>query len=80
MVTMKEAETLITALVPFNAGTLTGGWERYDDTSNGYVVRSYGVLIAETYNNYNGLSTDAYSFSKTTSKHANMVKRAWQLT
>jgi hypothetical protein len=79
MATMKEAEMLITALLPFSTGTLTGAWERYDETSNGYVVRSYGVLIAESYKNYNGLSTDAYSFSKTTSKHANLVKRAWDI-
>ena len=76
--TLKEAELKLIMTRPFNTGTLSGAWEQYDkDGTEGYVVRSYGVLIAESYKNYNGLATDAYSYSKTTSKHANIVKRAW---
>lgn len=78
MITIKQAEESIKALEPFNAGNLTGNWEQYDkDGTKGYVVRSYNVLIAEAYKNYNGLATDAYDYSKTTRTHANIVKRAW---
>ena len=41
--TLAEAEKLIAALMPFNAGTLTANWEQYDKETKGYVVRSYGV-------------------------------------
>ena len=77
--TLNEATNAIAHYETFNAGNLTGAWEDYDKTSKGYVVRSYGVLIAEAYNRYNGLATDAYNYSQTTSKHANIVKRAWGL-
>jgi hypothetical protein len=72
--TMAQAEELLKAKEPFSAGSLTA--ERHDLL---YVVKSYGVLIAEDryYNAY--VFTDAYTHSKTTSKHANMVKRAWGL-
>jgi len=77
--TLKEATNAIAHYETFNAGNLTGAWEDYDSTSKGYVVRSYGVLIAESYNRFSGLATDAYQYSVTTSKHANLVKRAWGL-
>jgi hypothetical protein len=77
--TLKEASNAIAHFETFNAGNLTGAWERYDKTSHGYVVRSYGVLIAESYGRFKGLATDAYNYSVTTSKHANIVKRAWGL-
>ena len=79
MMTLNEAREAIAHYQTFNAGNLSGAWERYDSVSNGYVVRSYGVLIAEAYNRYNGLATDAYNYSQTTSKHANIVKKAWGL-
>jgi hypothetical protein len=76
--TLKEAERHIANREPFHTGTLSGAWEQYDkDGTQGYVVRSYGVLIAEAYKNFAGLATDAYQYSVTTSKHANIVKRAW---
>jgi hypothetical protein len=77
--TLNEAKLSIAKFEPFNAGNLTGAWEDYDKTSRGYVVRSYGVLIAEAYGRYAGLATDAYQYSVTTSKHANIVKTAWGL-
>jgi hypothetical protein len=77
--TLKEATNAIAHYETFNAGNLTGAWERYDSTSNGYVVRSYGVLIAESYGRVSALATDAYNYSQTTSKHANLVKKAWGL-
>ena len=77
--TLAEASEHIRNLEPFHTGTLSGAWEQYDADSEGYVVRSYGVLIAESYKRYNGLATDAYYYSATTSKHANLVKKAWGL-
>lgn len=77
--TQAEAKELLNSLEPFNAGSLTAAWERYDSESNGYVVRSYGVVIAEFYKTFQGLAVDAYSHSKTTSKHANLVRKAWSL-
>lgn len=78
--TIAQAATHIANLEPFHTGTLSGAWEKYDwDGTEGYVVRSYGVLIAESYKNYNGLATDAFNYSATTSKHANIVKKAWAI-
>jgi hypothetical protein len=77
--TLNEATNAIAHYETFNAGNLTGAWEDYGHGTRGYVVRSYGVLIAESYFNYAGLATDAYDYSVTTSKHANIVKRAWGL-
>jgi hypothetical protein len=79
MKTLKEATNAIAHYETFNAGNLTGAYERYDAWSCGYVVRSYGVLIAESYGRVSALATDAYNYSQTTSKHANLVKKAWGL-
>lgn len=77
MMKLNEAKEAIAEYQPFNAGNLTGAWEDYGHGTRGFVIRSYGVLIAESYFNYSGLATDAYNYSVTTSKHANIVKRAW---
>jgi hypothetical protein len=77
--TLNEARNAIAHYETFNAGNLTGAWEDYGKGTKGYVVRSYGVLIAESYNRFSGLATDAYQYSVTTSKHANIVKNAWGL-
>ncbi len=72
--TLSEASELLAKREPFNAGSLTA--EKHDLL---YLVKSYGTLIAEDryYNSY--IFEDAYTHSKTTSKHANIVKRAWAL-
>lgn len=50
-----------------------------------YVVRSYGVAIAihatdaRDAEYFKHIREDAYDYSVTTSKHANIVKRAWGL-
>jgi hypothetical protein len=87
--TMKEAEELLAEKFAFNAGSLTAKME-YIDLGEpapiyAYVVRSYGVAIAihgsdsfaDEY--FKHIRFDAYDHSVTTSKHANMVKRAWRL-
>ena len=74
MITLKQAEQALANREQFNAGNLTG--EVHDRL---YVVKSYGTLIAEDryYNAY--VFSSAYEHSSTTSKHANIIKRAWGL-
>lgn len=74
--TLAEAEQHLRNLEPFHTGTLSALWSDFDDTS--YCVYSYGVLIAEGGYSFTGFIHDgAYDYSKTTSKHANLVKKAW---
>lgn len=47
------------------------------DFDNRYIVRSYGVEIADY--SEKAIHPKAYSHSKTTSKHANIVAKAWGL-
>jgi hypothetical protein len=74
--TINEAKQLLADRQPFNAGTLTANYEDIGESLR-YIVRSYGVEIAD----YTEGTTHptAYQHSKTTSKHANIVKRAWGL-
>lgn len=78
--TLKEAELALATCTPFTAGNLSGAIE--DGDALVYVVRSYGVAIADIplFIANGGVYPDAYSHSKTTSKHANIVKRVWNLT
>ena len=72
MKTLKEAKELLAYGKPFNAGNLTANIE-----GEFYVVRSYGVIIAYMGTYHLEIAEDAYSHSKTTSHHANIVRRAW---
>jgi hypothetical protein len=82
MLTLKEAEQAIQDHQAFTAGNLSAIWyEGYERPI--YSVRSYGVQIAECEDNsleHRFIEEDAYTHSKTTSKHANIVKRAWSLS
>lgn len=73
MITLKEAQEALKARQPFNAGNLTAR-----DNWGCYEVSSYGVVIAyySPFVDYK-IAQDAYKWSKTTSKHANIVKKAW---
>jgi hypothetical protein len=75
--TLKEAEQLLSERVAFNAGTLEADWV-YFGSDDRYIVTSYGVEIADF--TERAIHPKAYTHSKTTSKHANIVKRAWGLT
>jgi hypothetical protein len=83
--TLAEVPELLKALEPFHTGTLSATEESPTYYGGGvdYVVRSYGVIIAiSAYDPSYGfrsltLADDAYNYSKTTSKHANIVKKAW---
>lgn len=83
--TQTEAEQLLAERQPFTTGTLTASIESGTDENNLeipiYVVRSYGVAIAESspFLGKAEIYSNAYTYSKTTSKHTNLVKRAWGL-
>lgn len=79
--TLEEAKELLVNFEEFNAGTLTATNEltASSTTRTLYVVRSYGVIIATSGAYELGVLPSAYTHSKTTSKHANIVARAWGL-
>lgn len=81
--TLAEALGHLMQLRPFHTGTFSGGWENTGGAYE-YVVKSYGVTIAVWQSNdgYGGtgeIFSNAYDYSVTTSKHANIVKKAWDL-
>ena len=78
MATLKQASELLADRQPFTAGNLSAR------VSGGvYEVFSYFTLIAVStpYSpaDLAELMPTAYNHSKTTSKHANIIKRAWGL-
>jgi hypothetical protein len=75
-VAVKDSSWQLEHRLAFNAGNLTAGWENTGRILGDYVVRSYGVPIAVW--RYDG--TEWFTpkrYSVTTSRHTNMVKRAW---
>ena len=70
--TLKQASELLADRQPFTTGTLSAKY----DTAGNYLVFSYDQMIA-------GISTTGLTelnrtrYSNTTSKHLNIVKRAW---
>lgn len=81
--TLKDAQAMLRYRVPFNAGNLSAGISIHDGVRL-YTVYSYGVAIAVA-SSINGeelnpvIIASAYNHSKTTSKHANIVRKAWGL-
>jgi hypothetical protein len=84
-VTLSEASQHLLRFHPFHTGTFSGAWEMTELSGEyqlAYIVRSYGVEIAvhpDEYGHANWIASDAYTHSVTTSKHANIVKKAWGL-
>ena len=82
--TLKEADQLLNKAQSFNAGSLTAIADE-TRTRCEYRVYSYGTKIAEAvWDGSEGdwqffIEPNAYEHSKTTSKHTNIVKRAWGL-
>ena len=76
MNTLKQAETAVAMLEPFNTRTLRGYWyEGYERPM--YAVYSYNERIAEQEGDspeHRWLTEE--KFSQTTSKHLNIGKRA----
>lgn len=72
--TLKQAEQLLAERQPFTTGTLSAKY----DTGGNYLVFSYDTMIAGI--TKGGLiETTKIKYSVTTSKHLNMVKRAWEV-
>ena len=79
-ISLADAGKVLKTLTPFVAGNLSADWEARDGFDI-YTVYSYEEVIAEacyemTPSNYE-VYDHAYDYSPTTSKHANIVKKAW---
>lgn len=69
-----KCETKAAAKVPFNGHTMRADWE--GDT---YTVYSYRTVIA-TYDRVSGnISFNETKYSRTTSRHQGVIRRAWGL-
>jgi hypothetical protein len=77
--TLEESKELLANFESFTTGTFSAAYEMTENSGYlaAYVVRSYGVIIA--FGNTRKVLDSAYTYSKTTSKHANIVARAWGL-
>ena len=77
--TLKEASESLRVREPFTTGTLTGSC----GTTGNYEVSSYGTLIAIDYYTTEEEPAKLWAtdkkYSVTTSKHLNIIKRAWGL-
>ena len=79
--TIEQGARILAQKEPFNAGNFYAvrRCNEFGMFTEWLDVYSYGVMIA-TYNlalHSGVVFQDAYDHSKTTSKHANLVKRAW---
>lgn len=75
--TLAEAKQHLADRVQFHTGTLNGAWETFSGDKF-YVVRSYGTAIAWLADGIKPeVFSSAYTHSTTTTKHANLVKKAW---
>jgi hypothetical protein len=72
-INLGHAQTCIATLDAFSTGTLSGQFE-----DSVFTVRSYGVAIATR--NQNGVIwVNGNKYSQTTSRHTNLVRKAWGL-
>jgi hypothetical protein len=82
-ITIKQAESQIAQLCDFEAGNFAGrrSTNHLGMWTGFYEVWSYGrvVAICNLSTGVRALNDGAYTHSKTTSKHANIVKRVWGL-
>jgi hypothetical protein len=72
--TLKQAEQLLATKQPFTTGTLSA---RYDMGGN-YLVFSYDTMIAGI-TKAGLIETTKIKYSQTTTKHLNIIKRAWEV-
>ena len=78
MTTLKQAEQALATFAPFSAATLSAKY-----VGGYYLVFSYDTEIARIYSDESGgriVEINPTKYSPTTSKHANIVRKAWQLT
>jgi hypothetical protein len=71
-ITLEQATAHLEQDLGFNAGNLTAV-----NTDKGYQVFSYGTLIASRKGVESWITDTKYSI--TTSKHTNLIKKAWGL-
>lgn len=77
-INLQDAKRELALQNAFNSGNLTARWEYNGRMIGVYTVYSYGTPIATLDPNRSVWVTPA-RYSVTTSKHTNMVKRAWGL-
>lgn len=71
-ITTEQARACIENYTPFSTGTLSGQLTPEGD----FLVHSYGVLIAKAFP-FGATWTTLEKYSQTTSRHLNIVKKAW---
>jgi hypothetical protein len=84
-ITLKQTEEYIAELRPFISGNLIGQWEGTGEPGSFaepiYCLRSYNTRIAWAVRAQWGVNAnmdhDAWDYSATTSKHANVIKNTW---
>jgi len=76
-ITTEQAKACLESLTPFSTGTLSGAFEYIANGERRFIVRSYGVEIADK--TEGALHPKAKTYSQTTSRHANLVAKAWGL-
>lgn len=72
----KTIETRLQNRQPFTGNSLRGYW---DGVSGYYVVYSYNTLIAKIWDGGGPRWVSPDKYSVTTSRHQNLIKRAWGL-
>ena len=71
----KHAEGLLQVREPFHANSLSA----YHTTDGWYCVKSYNTIIAIDKFDDGGVWTTPAYYSQTTSRHLNIIRRAWGL-
>ena len=73
----KEIETKLANLEPFRGNSMTGLFDEWGS----YKVYSYSTQIAQAYLTASGVRgiMNNEKFSVTTSRHQNLIRRAWGL-
>ena len=74
----RTIEGRLALLAPFTGNSLRG----YMDENGRFAVWSYGTLIATAWQTAEGIAVtkfDQNKYSVTTSRHQNLIRRAWGL-
>lgn len=73
----KEIETKLAELEPFRGNSMTGVLDEWGS----YRVYSYSTQIAQAWPTASGISAKMNNekFSTTTSRHQNLIRKAWGL-
>jgi major membrane immunogen (membrane-anchored lipoprotein) len=77
MITLEQAEEQLAFRQAFNAGNLNAFWAVLADGEMVYCVYSYQTKVAQV--DGEGAWVDNTKYSQTTSKHQNIIRRAWEM-